>query len=289
MAAYIHTLNSFFSQKSFMDMVRNGVADSYTAAISHLVDSPETKNITSVFSDVYSFMVKDYRNEYVYQNTLLNKLLLGKHNLHTTTALTQIPVGSSKADFILINGKAVVYEIKSDLDTFSRLDSQIEDYYTAFDHVCVLTSERYYETLRSRLSDTPVGISVLTKRNTISSTMKKEPVPDTSRLKHDQIFKVLRKAEFESVILSWYGRLPDTSQVMYYGACQKMFERIPLLKAYNLSLIELKKRSKVQQSQLDQIPYALKSLVYFTNPTRKEWTLIDRFLSLSWLDLHTRN
>ncbi|MBC8060944.1 MAG: sce7726 family protein, partial [Clostridiaceae bacterium] len=49
-----------------------------------------------------------------------------------------------KADFILINGSAVVYEIKTELDTLDRLDSQIENYYKAFTKVCVITSESNY-------------------------------------------------------------------------------------------------------------------------------------------------
>ena len=79
------------------------------------------------------------RNEYYYKITLLNKLLLGIHSVNTTTALTEFPIAKSKADFVLINGKAVVYEIKTELDNLERLESQISDYYKAFDHVAVVT------------------------------------------------------------------------------------------------------------------------------------------------------
>ena len=44
-------------------------------------------------------MLKYYRNEYIYENTIINKLLLGKHSLNTTTALTQIPISKSKSGF----------------------------------------------------------------------------------------------------------------------------------------------------------------------------------------------
>ena len=62
--------------------------------------------------------------------------------MNTTTALTEIPIAKSKADFVLINGKAVVYEIKTELDNFDRLENQINDYYKAFDHVAVVTCKR---------------------------------------------------------------------------------------------------------------------------------------------------
>ena len=59
---------------------------------------------------------------------MLNKLLLGRHSINTTTALTQIPINKSKADFILINGKAVVYEIKTELDNFEFIKNTYENY-----------------------------------------------------------------------------------------------------------------------------------------------------------------
>ena len=90
--------------------------------------------------------------------------------------MTQIPIGKSKADFILINGKAVVYEIKTELDTFGRLRRQLDDYFKAFNHVCVVTSEDKYDNALKILRNTPVGIYVLTKQNTISEKMRKEPV-----------------------------------------------------------------------------------------------------------------
>ena len=35
----------------------------------------------------------------------------GIHSVNTTTALTEIPIAKSKADFVLINGKAVVLSL----------------------------------------------------------------------------------------------------------------------------------------------------------------------------------
>lgn len=46
---------------------------------------------------------------------------------NTTTALTEIAIAKSKADFVLINGKAVVYEIKTELDNLERLSAQVDD------------------------------------------------------------------------------------------------------------------------------------------------------------------
>lgn len=161
-------LNRLFTQNVFFDMIDTNDNTTYGAVIQRFVNDYENKDNGALISEVYRFMSKSYRNEYFYQNTLLNKLLLGKHSINTTTALTQIPISKSKADFILINGKAVVYEIKTELDTFERLDTQLRDYFKAFNHVCVVTSDSQYDRAASLLQNTPVGIYALTPQNTMS-------------------------------------------------------------------------------------------------------------------------
>ena len=53
---------------------------------------------------------------------------------------SQVRIGHSIADFVMINGEGRVYEIKSDLDNFDRLYDQLRDYYRAFSKVSVLVS-----------------------------------------------------------------------------------------------------------------------------------------------------
>ena len=131
-------INRFFTRNTLKELINEGESATYSAAIRRYVaDSSNLSNLECI-SEIYFFLKSQYQNEYYYKNTLLNKLLLGIHNPHTTTALTEVPIGNSKADFILINGKAVVYEIKTELDNFERLDGQIADYYKAFSRVAVV-------------------------------------------------------------------------------------------------------------------------------------------------------
>ncbi len=122
-------LNRLFTQSTFFETVTAKDRTTYGTVVQRFLCDPENKSNGELISEIYSFMSRFYRNEYYYQNTLLNKLLIGKHSVNTTTALTQVPISKSKADFILINGKAVVYEIKTELDNFERLDTQIKVYY----------------------------------------------------------------------------------------------------------------------------------------------------------------
>ena len=105
-------LNRFFTRNTFKQVIDDGESPAYIAAMRRYIVEPTRKTNKECISEIYQYLKKEYQNEYYYKNTLLNKLLLGVHSPHTTTALTEVPVGNSKADFILINGKAVVYEIK---------------------------------------------------------------------------------------------------------------------------------------------------------------------------------
>ena len=279
MSSTNHVLNGFFTQSVFLEMSTKSKNHSiYDAIIRRFLSSTENKDNATLINEIYTFMSKSYRNEYFYQNTLLNKLLLGKHSLKTTTALSQIPIAKSKADFILINGRAVVYEIKTELDTFERLEHQIQDYFKAFNHVCIVTSEHQYERAKQMLSNTPVGIYVLTSQNTLSLKYRQEPVEDNSHLDYTTIFKVLRKYEYENILIQYYGQLPITSQVFYYEACLKQFSNIPLQTAYTLMLAQLKNRNQCHLSNFRDVPYELKSLVYFSKTLKTNWNSINNFL-----------
>ena len=163
-------LNRFFTRNTFKQVIDDGESPAYIAAIRRYIVDPDGKTNEENISEIYQYLKKEYQNEYYYKNTLLNKLLLGVHSPRTTTALTEVPVGNSKADFILINGKAIVYEIKTALDNFDRLDGQIEDYYKAFSRVVVVTSEKNFDDVQQRLQNSPTGICLLTKKGICSIT-----------------------------------------------------------------------------------------------------------------------
>lgn len=263
-----------------MDLINGKENSLYDTCVNRFLNDVSSLNNTHLINKVYKYIMKEYRNEYFYKNTLLNKLLLGRHSLNTTTALTEVPINKSKADFILINGKAIVYEIKTGLDTLDRLDSQINDYYKAFNHVSVVSCESNYEKLSEMLKDTKVGISILTDKNTIST--RKEPIENNEDLDYYAIFKILRKNEFENIILSYYGELPVTTQVKYYKECFKLFSAIEKSIVYEYFLKELKKRNLKEVEEYKKVPYELKFMVYFSKFKKNDYYKLDSFLEKQW-------
>lgn len=270
-------LNRVFTRNTIKDMIMGRDMDLFFSAARRYISNPEGKENIQIISEIYKKLDKNYRNEYFYKNTLFNKLLLGVHSPRTTTALTEVSIAKSKADLILINGKAVVYEIKTELDNLDRLRGQIEDYYKAFSEVAVVVSESNFKAITNMFNDTSLGIYVLTDRNTLS--LKKPSIENLDCLDCNTMFKVMRKPEYESVLLKVYDRLPEVSQFTYYSECKKMFSRIEKKKAYDLFIRELKNRCRIDFDLYSSVPYELKFLTYFLDLKKNDYQKLSEFLN----------
>ena len=271
-------LNRLFTIATFQKLISATDSNIYLKIVDRYVDTKTAHTNGEAIEQVYNYLRKQYRNQYYYKNTILNKLLLGVHSINTTTALTEVAISTSKADFVLINGKAVVYEIKTELDNLERLEGQINDYYKAFDHICVLTCDEYASVLQKRFSESNVGIYVLTKNETIKRI--KEPTRCDSFIDSNVVFKILNKPEFENILLEYYGELPITSQVKFYSTCRDWFLQIPKEEAYKLFLKVLKERNAVEDKRkFESVPYELKSLAYFSQYCGCDYENLEHFLA----------
>ena len=259
-------LNRFFTRSTFRDLIEGKEYSLFHAAANHCGIESAGKSNRAIIQEIYQYLMKSYRNEYYYKNTLLNTLLLGKHSPTTTTALTEVSIGKAKADFVLINGKAVVYEIKTQLDNLERLEHQINEYYKAFRYVVVVTYPENYEIVKNHLQNSNVGVYVITPKGTISRKQVREPQEYTELLAKDTIFHILRKSEYESIIKRNIGLLPDTTSFKYYKACKAIFsERLSVLNAQKELEQELKKRINIDIDAFSTIPRELKFLAYFSD------------------------
>lgn len=280
-----YVLNRFFTRDILLELISGRPSTIITSVFNSFFPDGSEKSVSDLITSLYKHLSRSYRNEYFYTNTLVNKLLYGVHNTRTASAIRQLPVHHSKADFVLFNGKAVVYEIKTDLDSFDRLQSQLSDYYMGFDHVCLLISEKRFEQAMELLQDSPVGIKVLTKKGTLSKRLVREPVMFRDSLDHTVIFKMLRKYEYENVLKECYASLPDVPPAFYFSECLDWFSQIPIDTAYQLSMKQLKKRNLVKPVELELVPQELRSLAYFSSLTPNMIARLDQILKSSLGDM----
>lgn len=228
------------------------------------------------FDWVYNLLFKNYRNEYIYKNVIANKILFNKHSLNTSQMLTEFRVGRSKADVVLLNGASTVYEIKSQYDSFARLEKQIQAYFEIFDYINVITSPSQYKKLDSILPD-KAGILVLTNRNTISTI--REPKSNKENINLDILFDSLRKTEYTRIIKEYYGTTLDVANTQIYKECKKMFCKIPLVYAHDLTIKILKGRNNSKRLK-DFIDKAPSSVSAYAMSICNEKTKMQKLLNL---------
>ncbi len=254
-------LKRFFSKGMLQDILFEKNNSTFNCVIKKYIANPNGKTFKELISEVYTYMGKKYRTEYYYKNTMLNKLLLNSNKYKSRIALTEVPINKSKADFILIGRKGVVYEIKTELDNIERLDSQINDYYKAFKNVVIVTYPENIPKIENSVSK-DVGLMVLTKRNSLK--MIRNSNENSSLLDYETIFKLLRKREFENIILKYKMSLPTGSQFMYYKNCLSLIKCIDMERLQKEMIIQLKQRVNLENTEsILKVTSEVRFLAYF--------------------------
>src|SRR5690625_736081 len=271
-----NVINKVFSQDMLNELINTGFSKILNYAYSTLTTDPdEAISNYEKIKTLYDLLNKNYRNEYFYKNTMINKILVGIHSVSTTTALSELPINNSIADLIMINGNAIVYEIKTELDSLRRIETQINDYYKAFANVSIVADKKHKEKILRKYRHSPVGIYTITNRNTISTI--KKPAFYSEMLDPVVMFRILRKPERYRIVRSFYGEIPQFNQFEEFEELYKLFNVICIKDLYKAFIMALKERSNVKKhkEQFDTIPREIKSLVYFKNPLPLQYEKLD--------------
>ena len=184
---------------------------------------PDDTSVGAVFEAIYAYLVKYYRNEYIYKNAIANKILIGRHSLKTSHLLSEFRVGSAKADLVILNGTSHVYEIKTEYDSTDRLANQIENYLRAFDRIHIVAHEKHLEKAREIVGD-KVGLMVLTEKYTIRTI--REAVSNKRNVAPEIIFDSLRRSEYCEILKAEFGFVPDVPNTRIFLECKKLFAKL---------------------------------------------------------------
>ncbi len=204
---YIRLYSNFFNRSYLIDYINKNSP----RIISQLTESNNLQLISEIsnytytdfFEYIYSQMKVNYKCEYFYLNEILKNEILKKHD-HDHRVLTELKINNSAADLVVINGTTTVYEIKTELDSFSRLEGQLSDYVKAIDKVYVVTHKSMVEKLSSYLDTVfpTVGIYILNRNNRLKLIKKAE----SNRFQFDItiMFKILNRKDFEFFSKDYY-------------------------------------------------------------------------------------
>jgi hypothetical protein len=180
------------------------------------------------------------RDEYVYKAALTRNILLGKHSLKTASMLREFRVGPCKADLAILNGTATVYEIKSERDSLSRLESQIAAYMQVFAKVFVIAGENHIDAVLAR-TPPEVGVMCLSKRHSISTLREAEDRPE--RVSPPMILDSVRSEEAKLILRRLDVAVPEVPNTMLRAELRTSFAKLDPTKAHR-AMVDVLKRTR---------------------------------------------
>ncbi len=275
----LRSLSQIFSTANFNKIVRKkDYVNTFERIKKHTTFSNSITNL-ELLDNVYNELLESYRSEYVYKNTLINKKLLKKYSLKNTIVLNEFKIGNSIADFILLNGKARVFEIKTELDGLEKLEKQISDYYSFATDVYIVASSKHIEKLISLYNETKVGIIELTQKNSLKEI--KPALSNIDLLDHSVIFKSLRKNEYINALKENSIQIPKVPNTLIFKECFNLANDIDIVDFQKSAIKVLKKRNLKNPDLLKdkRVPSYLKHICYSLNLSKPEYEELNSFLN----------
>jgi len=154
---------------------------------------------------IYNFqIIKSFLNEGVVKASFVKHFSF-KQSPNNTVTIFELNAGGSRADLCMVNGKSMVFEIKTQYDTFNRLDNQLLDYMKVFEYINVIVPEEKIAEVKKNL-DKNIGIITYRKSRlgNLIFIKNKSPILNNSINPKDQLSQMTKK-QLNSILSSSEG------------------------------------------------------------------------------------
>jgi hypothetical protein len=264
-------MSRLFSSSVIREMARRGRSPLFArlaeqSLLLHSLSGVEP--VYSLFDTAFSVLKHEgYRDEYIYKAALIQKILLGKHSLHTASMLNEFRVGECKADIAILNDSATAYEVKSERDSLSRLDRQMAAYAKVFSRVYVIAADSHIAAVMHAVPP-EVGILRLSSRYRISSIREALDCPE--RTSPAAIFDSIRSDEARMILISQGVSIPAVPNTRLNSVLRSLFVKLDPYQAHKGMVRVLKKtRNLLPLSDLiARLPFSLQTAA-LSVPLRK--------------------
>ena len=265
-------LSQIFSTAVFKKIVANDYSSYNSIIQKHYNIDHNIKSNNYLLGEIYSVLIKQYRCEYVY------KEILKKYSLKNSIVFNEFKIADSKADLMLVNGIAKIFEVKTELDDFSRLEKQINDYQKVGNEIYIVSDEVNASKLLNKYSSSSIGLIKLTNKNKLVTI--KQADTNNEYFSFDSIFKLLRKSEFLSLVQLNYGFIPEVPNTKIFTVCYDLLSEIALDIFHSQVLKILKKRNAGNPSLLlsDRTPMELRFLCNALDMSDEQYDNLYNFL-----------
>jgi hypothetical protein len=264
-------ISRLFSSSVVREMARTGKSPLFAKLASQsllLTSLPSHEPVRKLFEEAFSILkCEGLRHEYIYKAALMHKILLGTHSLRTASMLNEFRVCDCKADLVILNGTATVYEVKSERDSLSRLERQVAAYTKVFGQVYVIAAEGHIEEVRRSIPE-EIGILQLTRRHQISTL--RDPIDRRENTSPAAIFDSIRTVEARAILLSQGVTIPPVPNTILNSVLRELFIKLDARTAHDGMVRILKKtRNLLPLSDLvAQLPHSLQ-IAALSVPLRK--------------------
>ena len=234
--------------------------------------SSDIEKVFDLFECAFAFLKdKKYRHEYIYKAALTKKILLGTHSLQTASMISEFRVGDCKADIVILNGTGIVYEIKSERDSLSRLEKQIAAYRNVFATVNVIVGENHVKAVLDSVPE-DVGVLKLSGRYQISSIREGHDIP--SRTNPKAIFDSISLREAELVLIDLGISVPDVPNTRRYQELRERFAELDPASVHTSMVRTLKKTRDLAplDELINELPSSLRSAVLSSRLRKQDHT-----------------
>lgn len=266
-----HSAAGLFSTAVFRPIVAGESPERANRAASRLRDGlrlPAHASNEDVTAAAYAYLRREYRTEYFYRNLIASKILVGRHRASGAVLLNEFRVGGSVADCVLINGRGVVYEIKTEYDSPEKLMGQLANYYRAFTQVNVVTHASQAAKYERLLKGSPVGLLAVGARGAFSIVQQAESSLGSLDVK--TMFNSLRQGEVESILRGHFGSVPVVPNGIRYTTHLALAQEVPAM-AFQEHMLRVLKGRELTNSRdlvLDPCLEPLRALLVQLDPDR---------------------
>ena len=256
----LSAVSRIFSSAVFRELAKTGRSPLFARLLSQTdirTRCSTNATVADAFDAAFSVLrMTGARDEYVYRAALTHKVLMGTHTLKTACMLNEFRAGECKADLVILNGTATVYEIKSERDSLGRLARQMENYAKVFAKVFVIAGEPHVRSVLDLAPD-DVGVLCLSRRHQISTVRDAADRPE--RICPATLFDSLRVAEARAVLLELGLSVPDVPNTLQHAALREAFSGLRPTDAHFATVSVLKRtRDLAPLCQLiERLPYSL--------------------------------
>jgi hypothetical protein len=260
-ATNLSAISRLFSSSVFRQLAEKGRSPLFARLLTDsglLATALAAGTVGSSFDIAFAALRKSgMRDEYVYRSALTHNILLGRHSLKTASLLTEFRAGSCKADVAILNGTSTVYEIKSERDTLSRLENQLQNYRKVFAKVYVVVAEPFIDQVL-QVTDEDIGVMSLVRWDRVRTV--REAVDRSDAVCPLTIFDSLRLTEAIEILNNLGIEAPDLPNTKIRAALREQFAELPACSVHDEMVRVLKRaRSLAALGPLvDQLPQSLK-------------------------------